>query len=218
MGNIIEYDNESNKEVLAIMNDASLCPMLEESKLGVSNYTKLPVERLATLGVAFQPLTTALQLAVNGAGGSGLYYVNTAGKTMFQMKGTTKYIGSLQTAAGTVGGGQAQMTPFACDPTMLFVAAALANIEKKLDDIKEIQQEMMDFLVQKEKSKLKGSLTFLYDVYNNYKYNWDNEMYKKGSHIKVLDIRQMAEEKIDFYRNQIIAKVNKKIHFMAFFI
>ena len=210
MGNIIEYDNGSNKEVLAIMNDASLCPMLEESKLGVSNYTKLPVERLATLGVAFQPLTTALQLAVNGAGGSGLYYVNTAGKTMFQMKGTTKYIGSLQTAAGTVGGGQAQMTPFVCDPTMLFVAAALANIEKKLDDIKEIQQEMMDFLVQKEKSKLKGSLTFLYDVYNNYKYNWDNEMYKKGSHIKVLDIRQMAEEKIDFYRNQIIAKVNKK--------
>ena len=29
----------------------------------------------------------------------------------------------------------------------------------------------MDFLVQKEKAELKGNLTFLYDVFNNYKYN-----------------------------------------------
>ena len=31
-----------------------------------------------------------------------------------------------------------------------------------------MQQEMMDFLVQKEKAELKGNLTFLYDVFNNY--------------------------------------------------
>lgn len=159
-------------------------------------YLKLPVDRLLTMGTAFQPLTTALQTAINGAGGSGLYYVNTGGKTMFQMKGTSNFIGSLQTSTGMVGGGQAQMSPLACDPTMLFMAAALANIEKKLDDIKEMQQEMMDFLVQKEKAELKGNLTFLYDIYNNYKYNWDNETYKKSNYIKVLDIRQMAEKKL----------------------
>lgn len=209
MGKIIKYSNDNN-EVLALMNNTALCPMLEESKVGITNYTKLPVDRLLTMGTAFQPLTTALQTAINGAGGSGLYYVNTGGKTMFQMKGTSNFIGSLQTSTGMVGGGQAQMSPLACDPTMLFMAAALANIEKKLDDIKEMQQEMMDFLVQKEKAELKGSLTFLYDVYNNYKYNWDNETYKKSNHIKVLDIHQMAEEKIIFYREQIIAKVNKK--------
>lgn len=33
---------------------------------------------------------------------------------------------------------------------MLFMAAALANIDKKLDTIKEMQQEMMDFLIRKE--------------------------------------------------------------------
>ena len=90
---------------------------------------------------------------------------------MFQMKETGNFIGSLKTSAGLVGGGQAQMMPLAFDPTMLFMAAALANIDKKLDSIKEIQQEMMDFLVQKEKAELKGNLTFLYDVFNNYKYN-----------------------------------------------
>lgn len=210
MGDIIKINESRNDEVMAMMSDTSLCPFLEESKVGIANYTQLPVSRLAAMGAAFQPLATAVQTAVSGAGGSGIYYVNTAGKTMFQMKGTSNFIGSLQTASGIVGGGQAQMTPLACDPTMLFMAAAMANIDKKLDDIKEMQQEMMDFLAQKEKAELKGNLIFLYDVFNNYKYNWNNAMYKNNNHIKVLDIRQESEKKISFYREQIIAKVNKK--------
>lgn len=119
MGEIVRMDNGKDNEIMAIMKDASLCPLLEETKVGVSNYTKLPVTRLAALGTAFQPLTTAVQTAVTGAGGSGLYYVNTAGKTMFQMKETDNFIGSLKTSAGLVGGGQAQMMPLAFDPTML---------------------------------------------------------------------------------------------------
>lgn len=214
MGDIITLNNkmQENKdtEILQMMNNTSIYPMLQKSEVGVSNYTPLPLSRLAAYGTAFQPLATAIQTAVNGAGGSGIYYVNTAGKTMFQMKGTNNFIGSLQTSAGMVGGGQAKMTPLACDPTMIFMAAALANIDKKLDTIQDIQKEMMDFLVQKEKADLKGNLNFLFDVFNNYKYNWNNEMYKNSNHIKVLDIRQEAEKKIAFYREQIIAKVNKK--------
>lgn len=214
MGDIINLDNKAqeNKEniILQMMNDPSLCPMLQESQIGISNYTPLPISRLAAYGIAFQPLATAVQTAVSEAGGSGIYYVNTAGKTMFQMKGTNNYIGSLQSPTGMVGGGQAQMTPLACDPTMLFMAAALANIEKKLDAIQQAQQEMMDFLVQKEKADLKGNLKFLFDVFNNYKYNWNNAMYKSNNHIKILDIKQEAEKKIVFYREQIITKVNKK--------
>ncbi|WP_412117693.1 hypothetical protein [Merdimonas faecis] len=214
MGDLINLNNElegsREKEVLQMMKNTTISPVLEESEVGVANYTPLPLSRLASYGTAFQPLTTAIQTAVSGAGGSGLYYVNTAGKTMFQMKGTNNFIGSLKSSTGMVGGGQAQMTPLACDPTMLFMAAVLANVEKKLDAIQDMQREMMDFLVQKEKAELKGSLVFLSDVFNNYKYNWNNAMYKNSSYIKVLDIRQEAEKKIAFYREQIIAKVNKK--------
>lgn len=202
MGEIVRMDNGKDNEIMTMMNDASLCPLLEKTKVGVSNYTKLPVTRLAAMGTAFQPLTTAVQTAVTGAGGSGLYYVNTAGKTMFQMKETGNFIGSLKTSAGLVGGGQAQMMPLAFDPTMLFMAATLANIDKKLDSIKEMQQEMMDFLVQKEKAELKGNLTFLYDVFNNYKYNWNNEMYKNSNHTMVLAIKKEAEAKIVFTVNR----------------
>ena len=205
-----EIQESKGSAILQMMSDTSIYPMLQESEVGVSNYTPLPLSRLAAYGTAFQPLTTAVQTAVSGAGGSGIYYVNTAGKTMFQMKGTNNFIGSLKNPTGMVGGGQAQMTPLACDPTMLFMAAALANIEKKLDAIQDMQREMMDFLIQKEKAELKGNLNFLFDVFNNYKYNWNNAMYKNSNHIKVLDIRQESEKKIAFYREQIIAKVNKK--------
>lgn len=104
MGDIISLNNEiqENKDnaILRMMSDTSIYPMLQESEVGVSNYTPLPISRLATYGTAFQPLATAVQTAVSGAGGSGVYYVNTAGKTMFQMKGTNNFIGSLQTSTG----------------------------------------------------------------------------------------------------------------------
>ena len=150
MSDEIRPFNEKDNKIMAMMNDEALCPVLEESKVGVSDYAKLPVSRLAALGTAFEPLVAAVRTAVSGAGGSGLYYVDTAGKTMFQMNGTNNFIGSLKTVGGMVGGGQAQMIPFACDPTMLFMAADLANIDKKLDTIKEMQQEMMDVLIRKE--------------------------------------------------------------------
>ncbi len=217
MCNIISFDNETQEDrknaVLQMMNHISLSSAMEESEVGLSNYTHLPLSRLAAYGTSFQPLATAVQTAIGGAGGSGIYYVNTAGKTMFQMKGTGNFIGSLQTSTGTVGAGQAQMTPLACDPTMLFMAAVLANIDKKLDAIQDMQQEMMDFLIQKEKADLKGNLNFLFDVFNHYKYNWNNAMYKNSNYIKVLDIRQESEKKITFYREQITAKVNKKSFF-----
>lgn len=56
-------------------------------------------------GTAFQPLTTAVQTAVTGAGGDCIYYVNAAEKMMFQMKETKNFIGTLQTSAGMVSGG-----------------------------------------------------------------------------------------------------------------
>ena len=129
------------------------------------------------------------------------------------------HLANLKSGAGNIGtllnaknqiAGQAVINPVAFDPTMAFVAVALANINMKLDSILEVQEEMLDFIVQKEKSELKGDLIFLTDVLNNYKYNWNNEKYKNGNHLKVLDIKQSSERKIDFYREMIIKATSKK--------
>ena len=93
---------------------------------------------------------------------------------------------------------------------MLFMAAVLMSIDKKLDAIKEGQQEILEFLQQKEKAKQRGNLNFLNDILNNYKYNFENATYKTNLHIKVLDIKQEAEQSILFYREQIDKKLNKR--------
>ena len=79
----MSFKNKENT-ILQMMNDTSLCPMLQESEVSISNYTPLPLSRLAAYGTAFQSLATAVQTAVGGAGGSGIYYVILPEKQCFK--------------------------------------------------------------------------------------------------------------------------------------
>lgn len=163
--------DQKEKSSLQTMMNVEVLPLMPELDFKMSNVTTIRLADLSMLGVAFQPLTTAIQTAVNGSGGSGIYFVNTMGKKMFNASGSADYIGALKSSNGTVGGGQARMTALACDPTMLFMAVALMNIEKKLDAVRETQEEILQFLEEKERATLQGNLNVLGDVLNNFKYN-----------------------------------------------
>ena len=102
------------------------------------------------------------------------------------------------------------MTALACDPTMLFMAAALLNIEKKLNAIQETQEEILEFLKEKERATMQGNFNVLNVVMSNFKYNWDNETYKTNKHILVQQIKKEAEESIVLYRDQIAKGLKKK--------
>lgn len=197
-------------EIANQISNIELHPMLVESQVGNTNYTKISLSNIASLGTALEPLSTVFNSVVNGSGGSGLYKVTIPkGMHLAEFKNGSGNIGAFLNTSNQVAG-QASLSPIAFNPTMLFVAVALANINKKLDSIQEVQEEMFDFLKQKEKSELTGDLKFLTDILNNYKFNWNNEKYKNGNHIKVLDIKQTSERKIDFYRELIIKATNKK--------
>lgn len=204
-----ELDQRREKSLQAMI-DVDTLPAVPELDLSMSGTTKIPLANLTALGVAFQPLTSAIQTAVSGAGGSGIYFVNTMGKQMFTTSGGTEFIGSLKSATGTVGGGQARMTALVCDPTMLFMAAALMNIEKKLDTIQETQEEILEFLEEKERATLQGNFNVLGDVMTNFKYNWDNPTYKSNKHILVQQIKKESEASIILYRDQIAKKLKKR--------
>lgn len=207
MTNELEGKRESSLE--AMMN-VEVLPLMPEINLEMCKTTKIPLADLSALGVAFQPLISAIQTAVNGSGGSGFYFVNTMGKQMFHLNGSKDYIGSLATANGGVGGGQARITALACDPTMLFMAVALVNIERKLDNIQQTQEEILKFLEEKERAILQGNLNVLGDILNNLKYNWSNERYKTNKHILVQQIKKEAEASIILYRNQIGRQLQKR--------
>jgi len=204
----------ANKNALVqAMMDIEYYPPSEIVKMNIdlTETQKFPIEKAAALGVAFQPLTQLKSYVLGGAGQSGLYFVNTGGKTMFQSGG--KFIGNLPAANGGVGGGLARLTQLPLDPTMLCMAIAIMVVEKKLDAIHEAQKEILAFLELKEESKLKGNLNALADVLNNYKFNWDNDKYKNHKHILVQDVKREAEQSIILYRERLTKALSKKALF-----
>ena len=99
MSNELDKRRESS---LQAMIDVECMPVMPELDLAMSSDTKIPLTELATLGVAFQPIASAIQAAVSGGGGSGIYFVNTMGKQMFTTSGGTEYIGSLKSFNATL--------------------------------------------------------------------------------------------------------------------
>lgn len=202
-----------NNALVQAMMEIEYYPPSELVKMNIdlTETQKFPIEKAASLGVAFQPLSQLASFAEVGAGQSGLYFVNTGGKTMFQSGG--QFIGNLKATNGSVGGGLARMTQVPLDPTMLCMALVFMVVEKKLDAIHEAQKEILAFLELKEESRLKGNLNALADVLNNYKFNWDNNKYKDHKHILVQDVKREAEQSIILYREQLTKALSKKALF-----
>lgn len=200
----------NRNEVLMAMTAHELPALAVESEIAIHNQTVIPLSRVTALGAGLQPMATAIQqITSKGQAVSGYYKVTIpAGTHLAQFKDGSGFLGTAMNGGGIAG--QARLNPLMCDPTMLFVAAALSNIDQKLDTILETQKEMMEFLAQKEKSALRGNLDFLHDVYNNYKHNWNSDKYKTANHMKALDIRQESAKLIDFYREQIKSRAGKQ--------
>lgn len=200
-------DRKNN--LLQTMSSMELYPVLVEGNTDIATCIKFPLSKLPSVGIALEPLATAVQSILNGGSASGIYRVTVpAGTHLAEFKTGVGNLGTVLNANNQIAG-QAVLNPLVCNPTTIFMAAALAGIDQKLGSIQETQQEMLDFVIQKERSELEGDLKFLNNILNNYKFNWNSEKYISANYIKVLDIRQNAERKLDFYRKRIIAQVGK---------
>ena len=202
-------------EIIQTMTNVEFYPaVLDKKEVSVYNYTKLPLAKLPALGVAVDQVKTAIQnnvLSNSGVGStSGLYKVTIPpGGRLAQFRDGSGFLGTVLDGNNQLAG-QARLTPIVFDPVTLMIAAALMSIDKKLDSIQEMQKEILEFLEQKEKAKLRGNHNFLIGVLSNYKHNWNNDMFKNSNHIKVLDIKHDSEQSILFYREQIERKVKKQ--------
>ena len=202
---------ERDSAAIQYLQNLNLHPTLLEDDVPTETYTKLPFSQIAALGTAFEPLSAIAQtIAGPSSTTSSLYRVTIpSGTHLASFKSGIGNLGTILNADNKIAG-QAVLNPLSFNPTMIFMAASLANIDKKLDSIQKLQQEMLSFLVQKERAELRGNLIFLYDLLESYKYNWNNDMYKSNNHIKVLDILQTANQKIILYKAQILSVIASK--------
>ena len=191
-------------ELIKAMTAVELPPMAVDSEISQRSRSQIPLSKLAALGTGMEPIAAAVQQIVShGQAVSGYYKVTIPpGTHLAQFANSPDFLGTALTDATNAIQNQAHLTPLMCNPTMLFVAATLFSIDQKLDAMQETQREMLDFIVQRQKSELKGDLDFLIGVFNHYKYNWNNEKYKSANHVKVLDIRQEAGARWIFTGNR----------------
>ena len=133
---------------LQMMAATEVAPAALKTELNVQSYGKLPLSQLAALGVGFEPVVSAIQQITNhGHAVSGYYKVTIPeGTHLAKFQDGSGFLGTALEDATNRIGAQARLNPLLCNPTLLFAAAALMSMERKLDAIQETQQEMMDFL------------------------------------------------------------------------
>lgn len=164
----------------------------------------VPIAELSALGAgvaslvpAFNTVTTTTTLATDG-----LFTIanKVAGDTLKMAKNGNAW-GAMKTATG--GSKMAQLAEAgpltatsqavsAINPTTMMMAVALYSIEKQLGEIAETQKQILSFLEIKDEAGIEGDLETLSELINNYKHNWDNEIYVQNSHKMVMDIKRTA--------------------------
>lgn len=203
-------DADKKQEIINAVMNVEYHPVRADEDISLQEYKKIPFDNLSALGIAVEPIVSALQSVGSSNGQSGLYWVRVPGNGhLAKFKNEHAFLGGVMTPENKVGGGQARLYQIPCDPTMIFLAAAIININIKLDRIQKTQQEMFDYLKQKDKAELRGQLRTLTDVMDDYKHNWNNDNFKSSRHPQIQLIKENAESNIVFYRGQIESSLRK---------
>lgn len=193
---------------------------MPEKGIALKDYTKFSFSEFSALGVAFSSLTETFRTVTQTADADGLYRCvfpdGVTGK-LAAFKDGSGNLGTIMDGNNIVGqahwikaDSQVMTTTIPYNPTVLFMAMALMSIDKKLDKIQETQKEILRFLELDKESQIRGDLNTLTEILNNYKYNWDNELYKTSKLDLVQHIKRSASGNIDFYQNKISAGSIKK--------
>ena len=195
---------------------------IAEKATHLSEYKKIPLGEIATLGGVFAQLSPALRtvaqtvtmdgfgyMPINNLGGEALrqFAKNTPGifagsfKDLFTGKNTMAKLVKLGPQTVTAN----SVMPI--NPMMMAMAVMMVQVNQKLVAIQKTQQDILSFLQEDKKAKLQGDLNMLSDIPDKYKFNWDNDQYRGNYHMKALDIKQSAEQNIIFYQKQIADKI-----------
>lgn len=181
---------------------------------------RIPFDQLPALGVGLSSLVNAFVPAVASIAAPVLFTVTDASGSpippaMLQaFKDGSGLLASFRDPAN--GFSQARLhvveaassAPVAFDPVTLAMAAALMVITQKLDSIRRTQEEMFEYLKQRDKAELRGSLQALADIARDYRFNWSNSTFLQSSHTQVLEIRKRADTVATLQRAQVRAKLN----------
>ena len=205
-------------EKMERMIETQYYPFIQRDEIAAKCRFKLKKEDLVSVGGPITALASELgKLVINPSSNEGLYrcvFPDGVSGTLAQAKDGSGYLGTILNN-GIVG--QARWIPakgsattIPINPATIAIAITLVGINKKLDDIKQTQNDILNFLESDKESKLKGSVNALFEIMNDYRFNFDNMTWKNGKFVIASDIKTKAESSIIFYRDNIRSEMNKR--------
>ena len=237
--NEIEPSTDGDREELVAKQLAStkIHLALTQERADVSGAIKLPLERIPQLGIALASLPSTFRTVTNtvsvpmllqptdkygnpldpsilqsfkdGSGLMGSYRdaANGFGQARFHVDVPAELASRLTVVEGDIA---TSVTQVPYDPTSLFMAAAIAQINQKLDSIQESVDEMFDYMRQRDKANMRGNLKTLADILNSYGLYYNNAIEMTSAHMKVIDIKHASEQDIEHFRSLEQSNLKKK--------
>lgn len=187
-----------------------------------NNIVSFPIAEISTLGAgvsslipSFNTVTQTTTIATEG-----LYRIanKMAGDTLKIAKDGNSW-GAMKTAAGkskmiklaeTGPISATTQSVAAFNPATMMMAATLYSIEKDLDDIKETQKHIIDFLQMEKEASIEADVEALTKIVSNYKHTWNNDLQVANNHKTVNDIKIRARGSIKFYIKEINEVLSSK--------
>ena len=181
---------------------------------------RIPFDQLPALGLGLSSLASALAPAVASAAAPVLFTVTDAAgnpippAVLQAFNDGSGLLGSYRDPIKGFGQARlhvaeaAQATAVVVDPITLMMAATLMVVSQKLDSIQHTQEEMFEYLQQRDKAELRGALQALADIARDYRFNWSNDTFMQSSHAQVLEIRKQADAIATLQRAQIRGKLS----------
>lgn len=181
---------------------------------------RIPFDQLPALGLGLSSLASALAPTVASAAAPVLFTVTDAAgnpippAVLQAFNDGSGLLGSFRDPIKGFGQARlhvaevAQAPAVVVDPVTLMMAATLMVVSQKLDSIQHTQEEMFEYLRQRDKAELRGALQALADIARDYRFNWSNDTFMQSSHAQVLEIRKQADAIATLQRAQIRGKLS----------
>ena len=179
----------------------------ELKEIEISKYQTISISNIGKLGSLSTPVINVIQNTM-GAGGSGLYMVDTAGGTLFSSAVKGGFIGGMKTATGGIG--QATLSPVIFNPITLGVALTMVSMFTKLDAIESSCNRIYDYITIGDKAELSNNYENLFKIYNEYNENYNNEKAITEFIHTISDINRNAGKMIKVYKPLIKEEFEKK--------
>lgn len=225
-----ETSRDINSEIINVINAMDFADGFTVEKISemeLNKAKKIPISNLALLGTAFSQMSEAARTTVTTVTSEikmenlyrGIWPEGANGKLAFNINGAT--VGNIMGEKGIdsrmlfkpIGGVSVENTITSIksiDPTMMAVAVALMEINRKLDGIQSSIDEVLRFLETDKQANQRGNLQTLAEIMEDFKQKGNDSKFCENRNHTVQEIQRDARHDIEFYKTRIETAVKKK--------